>query len=253
MTPDSREGAMFHFIADLHLSPRTPGALGRFSFLLLRLARERSCGAPRALYILGDFFDAWIGDDDDDPFVETVAARLKKASLAGVDLFFLSGNRDFLLGEAFSRRAGWALLPDVHLLSANGWQLILTHGDALCTNDTAYQRFREETRAVKWREDFLRQPLSARREIAARMRKDSAREKNDKAEYLTDVSAATTEDLIRAHGYATLIHGHTHRPARHDHFIDGIHVERWVLADWSETAGEVLSWDGETLARQILS
>ncbi|MDR2636717.1 MAG: UDP-2,3-diacylglucosamine diphosphatase [Zoogloeaceae bacterium] len=243
---------MLHFISDLHLSPQTPGIEALFRAFLAAIAPPEN-GEPNALYILGDLFDTWIGDDDDSPFAASIASALKTASDAGLRLFFLHGNRDFLLGADFARQAGLTLLPDPYLLSTPQWQFILSHGDSLCANDLAYQQFRAQTRAPAWQADFLQKPLPERRRLAAALRQQSLMEKNRKPAYLTDLAPGATDDFLRQHGYATFIHGHTHRPARHEHIVDGICVERWVLSDWSEERGETLSWNGETLRRQSLT
>lgn len=239
---------MILFVSDLHLSPRSPGATRLF--LAFLAGRARKAGS---LFILGDLFEAWVGDDDrDDPFNAGIVAALRAASDAGLAISVLPGNRDFLLGDGFAAAAGVQLLADPHVLSTPEWQFVLAHGDALCTDDTAYQAFRRQVRDPVWQAAFLAKPLAERRALAARMREQSEHEKQDKAAYLMDLSPGETEDFLRRHGYATFIHGHTHRPDRHDHIVDGIHVERWVLADWHEDRGECLAWDGETLSRQEL-
>lgn len=199
-----------------------------------------------ALYILGDFFEAWIGDDDcTDPYHAEIIGALKAASRQGLAIHFQHGNRDFLLGEAFAAACGARLLPDPYVLSL----FVLSHGDALCTDDLAYMAFRRQVRDPQWQRAFLAKPLAERRALAAHMRQQSEQTKQDKAAYLMDLNPGDTDDFLRQYGYATFIHGHTHRPARHDHIVDGIHVERWVLADWHEDRGEYLAWDGERLTR----
>lgn len=214
--------------------------------------------AAEQLFILGDLFDAWPGDDaiDDpaDPFNAHIVDALHALSASGVTLSVMHGNRDFLLGDDFAARTGTRLLSDPYVLSLHAgqpWQFVLTHGDALCTDDLPYQAFRQEVRTPQWRTAFLAKPLTERQAIAAGLRKQSESAKRDKADYLMDVNAGATEDFLRQHGYATCIHGHTHRPATHDHIVDGIHVERWVLADWQEDRGEYLAWDGEGLQRNF--
>jgi UDP-2,3-diacylglucosamine hydrolase len=236
------------FISDLHLSPRTPGATRIFTDFLVANARP---GA--ALYVLGDFFEAWAGDDAASlaPYRDIIAA-LRRAHAAGLALFFQHGNRDFLLGKAFADATGATLLPDPYLLSSVEWPFVLSHGDLLCTDDAAYQDFRALTRSADWQQQFLAQPLEQRLQLVAELRARSEAEKREKPYAHTDLNPTATDDFLRAHGYATFIHGHTHRPARHDHIVDGIHVERWVLADWSETRGEALVWDGENLHRRAL-
>ncbi|MEY2632785.1 MAG: hypothetical protein RIR00_1439 [Pseudomonadota bacterium] len=220
-----------------------------------RLFRDYLRGPARqadALYILGDLFEAWIGDDDHNAFNEEIVAELAAASAAGLAISLLHGNRDFLLGADFAQRSGCTLLPDPYVLSLPTWQFVLSHGDALCTEDGDYQAFRAEVRRPEWQAAFLGRSLAERQQIAGRMRDVSIMGKQQKSMASMDLNPAATDDFLREHGYATFIHGHTHQPARHDHIVDGIHVERWVLADWHEDQGEFLSWDGEQLQRQLL-
>jgi UDP-2,3-diacylglucosamine hydrolase len=240
------------FIADLHLAPQTPGATRLFFDFLGGRARF-----AEQLFILGDLFEAWPGDDCLDETGESFAAdivdALRAAVDAGLSVSLLHGNRDFLLGEAFAARSGVRLLADPYVLSLPTWQFVLSHGDALCTGDHDYQQFRAMVRDKAWQNAFLARPLAERQSVVASLRERSEAAKRDKAGYLMDVTPGATDDFLRLNGYATLIHGHTHRPARHDHFVDGIHVERWVLADWSECRGECLCWDGTLLNRLALA
>jgi len=239
------------FVSDLHLSPATAGSVRIFLDFLAGRAR-----AAEQLFILGDLFDAWPGDDclDDGEEVSAVeiADALAGLSSAGVAVSLLHGNRDFLLGADFARRCGVRLLPDPYVLSLPAWQFVLSHGDLLCTDDLDYQAFRRQVRNAAWQAAFLAKPLAERKMLAAAARAQSENAKRGKTLELMDVNPAATDDFLRQHGYASLIHGHTHRPARHDHLVDGIHVERWVLSDWHETAGECLCWDGERLTRERL-
>jgi len=239
---------LIFFISDLHLSPRSPGATRLFRDFLAGRARE-----GEALYILGDLFESWIGDDDcGDAFNAEIIGALRGASEAGLSIGVQHGNRDFLLGDGFAAAAGIRLLPDPYVLSTPEWQFVLSHGDFLCLEDTEYMAFRRQVRSPEWQAAFLAKPLAERRAIAASMRAQSEQGKQEKAPYLMDLHPGETEDFLRQHGYATFIHGHTHRPATHDHIVDGIHVERWVLADWHEDRGECLAWDGEALHRETL-
>ena len=145
------------------------------------------------------------------------------------------------------------LLADPHVLSLPTWQFVLAHGDTLCTDDHDYQAFRARARQADWQAAFLAKPLHERRQAILALRQQSEAAKRGKAAFLMDVNLAATDDFLRANGYATLIHGHTHRPARHDHIVDGIHVERWVMGDWTDQAGECLCWDGEILTREVLT
>jgi UDP-2,3-diacylglucosamine hydrolase len=240
------------FISDLHLSPRSPGATRLFLDFLAGYARQAS-----ELFILGDLFEAWIGDDDiDNPCHAEIVRALRAASDAGLRINVMHGNRDFLLGSDFAANSGVHLIDDPYILSTAEWQFVLSHGDALCLDDTAYMQFRAQVRNPAWQADLLAKSLAERREIAAQMRKVSEASQREAIAPYTDLQAAATDDFLRQHGYATFIHGHTHQPAKHDHMVDGIHVERWVLADWHEdkgnACGECLVWNGEVLTRQAI-
>jgi UDP-2,3-diacylglucosamine hydrolase len=238
---------LYFFISDLHLSPRTPGAANIFRRLIEDIAQTGN-----RLYILGDLFEAWVGDDDDAPFCQEIIAVLAQARRQGLAVFLLHGNRDFLLGAQFAARAGVTLLPDPCALSTPTRQFILSHGDALCADDAEYQAFRAQTRLPGWQASFLQKPLAERRAFAGRLRAQSEAAKHRKVAALMDANPHAVAGFLRQHGYATLIHGHTHKPARHEHVVDGIRAERHVLADWSETQGETLIWDGKTLCRNPL-
>lgn len=241
---------MILFISDLHLSPRSPGATALFLAFLAGRARQAD-----ELYILGDLFEAWIGDDDiNEPYNQSIVAALRAASDSGLRISLLHGNRDFLLGAGFAAAAGTRLIDDPTVLSTAEWQFVLGHGDALCLDDSAYMAFRAQVRDPQWQAALLAKPLAERRTIAAHLRETSEASQRAKVTPYSDLQPAATEDFLRTHGYATFIHGHTHRPATHDHIVDGIHVERWVLADWHEDCGECLVWDGAALRREpILS
>jgi UDP-2,3-diacylglucosamine hydrolase len=205
------------------------------------------------LFILGDLFETWIGDDDiGDPFHAEIIAALRAASDAGLRISVMHGNRDFLLGADFAAASGVRLIEDPYILSTAEWQFVLSHGDALCLDDVPYMKFRAQVRDPQWQSTLLAKPLAERREIAAHMRQVSESTQREKDHPYTDLQAVATDDFLRQHGYATFIHGHTHQPATHDHIVDGIHIERWVLADWHETRGECLVWDGETLNREAI-
>jgi UDP-2,3-diacylglucosamine hydrolase len=242
------------FASDLHLCEATPGITELFLGLLRGAARE-----ARALYLLGDLFEYWAGDDDlTSPYHARIVDALRELSTSGVEVGFLPGNRDFLIGEGFAQASGVRLLPDPFVLSLPAWQFVLTHGDAFCTDDAPYQQFRNMVRNPAWQEQFLALPLPVRKQQIEAIRQQSEAGKQARAggasDYLMDVNTGAVEDFLHDHGYATLIHGHTHRPGTHDHIVDGIHCERWVLADWREgpgqAFGEVVVWDGERLQRQ---
>ena len=222
------------FISDLHLCRSRP-EINRIFFDFLA---GRARGA-KALYILGDLFDYWAGDDDlADPFNAAVAGALAQCAVS-TPVYFMRGNRDFLIGERFAAAAGTSLLEDPTLIEADGVPTLLAHGDALCTDDSAYQRFREEVRSRAWIESFLATPLAERKREIEALREQSEREKRHKPAAIMDVNAEAAASLLREHNYPRLIHGHTHRPAQHLHTLDGRRCERWVLAAWHER-GSVL-------------
>ncbi len=226
------------FISDLHLCAGRPQSNAAFFGFLEREAR----GAD-ALYILGDLFEYWAGDDDlDDPFNASVVAALARFVASGVPTYLMHGNRDFVIGAAFARASGVQLLPDPTLLRLYGQAVLLMHGDTLCTLDLQYQAFRREARSEAWIGRLLRQPLAERKAAVEDLRRKSEQEKRIKAAAIMDVAPAEVEAQLRRHGYPRLIHGHTHRPARHLHTVDGHTCERWVLADWYQ-GGSYLACD----------
>jgi UDP-2,3-diacylglucosamine hydrolase len=210
------------FIADLHLDPARPHVIRALADFL---SRHSNCGR---LYILGDLFDAWIGDDDDAPFVTEVANILREFTAAGPELFIMQGNRDFLLGKAFCQAVGAQLLPDPTLIDLYGEPTLLMHGDSLCTGDKEYQAFRRTARDPQWQAPTLALELSDRRALAAQMRSMSREANSNKAEDIMDVTPSEVDKVMRDFGVKQLIHGHTHRPA--EHAVDT--GRRWVLGDW---------------------
>lgn len=178
------------------------------------------------LYILGDFFDAWIGDDDDRPLAQEVAAALKLVADSGCKVLFMHGNRDFLLGSAYAQRCGMSLEPEIQPLEAAG--IVLCHGDHLCTQDRAYQIFRAQVRSREWQAQFLAQPLAARRAFAVQARAQSQAHQRELVAAIADVDPTAVYELQLAHPRLTIIHGHTHRPGVH-HLKHG---QRVVLGDW---------------------
>jgi UDP-2,3-diacylglucosamine hydrolase len=243
---------VFHFLSDLHLSPETPGSARLFVDYLADQARS-----AEHIFILGDLFEAWPGDDaiddPDDGFSRDIADRLRQLADSGTGVAVQHGNRDFLLGARFAERSGARLLPDPYLLSLSGGRFVLSHGDALCTDDAGYQTFRAQVRAPAWRDAFLSRTLGERKAIVAAMRRQSEAARREKTARTMDLNTMATDDFLRQHGYVTMIHGHTHRPGEHRHRVDGSDVQRWVLADWREDRGEYLAWDGRRLNRSTLS
>jgi UDP-2,3-diacylglucosamine hydrolase len=220
-------GAEF-FVSDLHLSPERPAIRQAFFAFLLNEAR-----AARALYILGDLFDAWIGDDDlGEPLHAQVATALRALSASGCTVFFMAGNRDFLLGPDFARAAGLTILPDASVIVSAGTRTLLMHGDALCTADIDYQAFRAKVHTPAWQRAFLAKPITERRAIARQLLSDSSSSKQLKTDAIMDVSPSAVEEAFLRSGCTRLIHGHTHRPGRHEYSVEGVRRERWVLADW---------------------
>ncbi|MDR2196232.1 MAG: UDP-2,3-diacylglucosamine diphosphatase [Gallionellaceae bacterium] len=216
------------FISDLHLSADRPHITGIF----LRFLRETAPQAE-ALYILGDLFDYWVGDDDlGDALHEEVTGALRALADGGVKIHFMHGNRDLLIAEKFAAASQAALLPDPTLIHLYGTPTLLTHGDALCTDDTAYQAFRAQVRNPEVQRQFLARPLAQRRQEIAQMRAASEAEKRHKTAEIMDVNDDAVKTLLREYGYPRLIHGHTHRPGCTVYQLDGHACERWVMGEW---------------------
>ncbi len=226
------------FISDLHLEPAHPIRTALLLDFLRRTARSAD-----ALYILGDLFEAWIGDDDDAEPGPTVAAALRTLTGSGVPVFFLHGNRDFLLGERFAAAAGMQLLPESTVIDLAGERVLLLHGDTLCIDDTDYQAFRTQVRNPAWQAQMLALPLVQRRALAGQLRETSRQATGQKAAEIMDVNAAEVERVMRQHGVHRLIHGHTHRPAIHHWTLNGQPAGRAVLGDWQDEQGCVLCGD----------
>ena len=227
------------FVSDLHLDPARPEITRLFGDFIEGEAR----GAD-ALYILGDLFEAWVGDDDPSDTGAFVAEKIRALADSGVPVSFMHGNRDFLLGDDYARRAGMKLLTDPTRIDLHGKPVLLMHGDTLCTDDVAYQQFRAQTRDPAWQARFLSQPLAARLAFAQQARAASQARQGElrhagTMETITDVSPAAVAAAFEEHGVDTIIHGHTHQPAVHD--AGG--RRRIVLGDWYEQ-GSVLRVDG---------
>ncbi|UTH74398.1 UDP-2,3-diacylglucosamine diphosphatase [Chromobacterium sp. IIBBL 290-4] len=227
-----------HFISDLHLADDTPALTQLF---LDTLAAWR--GQIEALYILGDLFEYWVGDDDDSAYLDTPLAAMREFS-AQTPLYVMRGNRDFLLGDGFEARSGAKLLEDPTLIEAHGLRVLLCHGDALCTDDAAYQQFRAISRNPQWQQAMLARPLAERHAIARQARMQS--EMNKQANGLTaisDVTETAVRELLAARDWPLLIHGHTHRPAEHSHQDQDRSAQRWVIQDWHGERGGYLKLD----------
>jgi UDP-2,3-diacylglucosamine hydrolase len=224
------------FISDLHLVGERPAITDLFLHFTKTIAPR-----AQALYILGDLFEYWIGDDNtDDTLAAVVADTLKRLSSSGVKVFLMQGNRDVLLGPGFADQSGAELIDDPTLINLYGRPTLLTHGDALCIEDIEYQKFREYARSPMHQQQFLTQSLETRRERMLQMRAQSEMSKQQKDLEIMDVTTSAVDQLLRNHHYPNIIHGHTHRPARHEHDVDSHRCERWVLTDWYQTGGYLL-------------
>jgi UDP-2,3-diacylglucosamine hydrolase len=228
------------FVSDLHLTESRPQANETFFSFLETRARESD-----ALYVLGDLFEYWIGDDDlADPFNAIIAGALKNLSRGGVHLYVMQGNRDFLMGPAFCAATGAVLLPDPTVHTIGGQETLLMHGDTLCTDDVDYQAWRRTARSRAWQDPFLAKPLAERRREIEALREKSREVIQAKPAGIMDVNNAAVTEALRVHGVSRLVHGHTHRPGRHALQVDGKACERWVLPDWYGKGGYLEFGDG---------
>ena len=234
------------FISDLHLTEERPEANERFIALL-----EEQGRAADALYILGDFFEYWIGDDDlGEPFNAVVAGMLKDLTRQGVPVYLMHGNRDFLIGKGFCAATGASLLQDPTVAEIGGVKTLLVHGDTLCTDDVEYQAWRRKARDPAFQAAFLAKSLAERRRTVGQMREKSRQVVQEKTAEIMDVNDDAVRQAMRTAGVRRLIHGHTHRPGRHELDIDGQRCERWVLPDWYGRGGYLqVDRDGPRLVR----
>lgn len=220
--------ALALFISDLHLQPSQPGTCEAFLDFLARRATQ-----AQALYLLGDLFDAWPGDDDlDEPFHRAIVDALRRVSDAGVAVYWIAGNRDFLVGAEFARASGATMLAEPHVVTIGGRRIVLMHGDAVCTDDIKYMQFRQQVRQPAWQAQFLALPLAQRKTIIADLRKDSRAEQGEKSYEILDVTPQAVALVLAQTGAEVMIHGHTHRPALH---CEGAAL-RYVLPDWDVDA-----------------
>ena len=221
------------FISDLHLSEERPAANEQFIDFLESRARRAD-----ALYILGDLFEYWIGDDDlEEPFNAVMAGLLRGVTRQGVPAYVMHGNRDFLLGERFCAATGAELLADPTVHDIAGVKTLLVHGDTLCTDDEDYQGWRRTARSSVWQRDFLAKSRNERRSMVLGLREKSKAVVQAKPAEIMDVTPAAVVEAMRRHGVTRLVHGHTHRPGHHALTLDGRPVERWVLPDWYGAGG----------------
>lgn len=238
------------FVSDLHLHAARADITARFFAFLADSAKAK----VSALFILGDLFDAWIGDDDlTDPFNAQVCAALRQLTDSGTQLFFMAGNRDFLIGDRFAVASGVRRLDEPQKVGAGDTAILLLHGDRLCTDDVDYQRFRQLVRSATWQADFLARPLAERRAEAQALRQRSRLATQAKAEDIMDVNAASVRATLAAADCRLMIHGHTHRPScERITLADGI-AERWVLSDWDTGRGDALEVNASGIRRIDLS
>lgn len=225
------------FISDLHLSAERPDANRQF----FRFLGDEAARA-QALYVLGDLFEYWAGDDElqdpaGDPFAGEVAAAFRALSNRGVRISVMHGNRDFLIAGDFCEAGGASLLADPSVVELNGTRSLLMHGDTLCTDDHDYQAWRLTARSESWQREFMAKSLAERHAAIGALREKSKQVIAAKPAEIMDVNADAVRDAFRRHGVRRLIHGHTHRPARHEVEVDGARCERWVLPDWYGRGG----------------
>ncbi len=218
-----------YFIADLHLSENRPDITACFLMFL-----ENEAIKAERLYILGDLFEYWVGDDNDDDFVVELASALSRLSATGTQLYFIQGNRDFLLGNKYAQKCGMELLQDVENITLYQKNYVILHGDTLCIDDADYQAFRKKSRSWWWQGIIKNLPLRLRKKIAADYRRKSANANAMKSQDIMDVNQGEVEAVLNRHHVATMIHGHTHRPAVHEFQLNGVKATRIVLGDWYE-------------------
>ncbi len=227
------------FISDLHLEAGQPEIGEQFLRFLGRDARE-----AEALYLLGDLFDAWLGDDDPNPYYGTMKSALRKLSDTGVPVYFMHGNRDFLVGEVFAAETGITILDDPTIVDLYGTGVLLCHGDSLCTDDVEYQKIRAMTRSPDWQTMMLAKSLQERIAFALQAREASKARGELISDEIMDVNQDAVRAAFRDHEVDTMLHGHTHRPAVHEVDLGDRQATRIVLGDWY-TQGSVVRWDAD--------
>ncbi len=235
------------FISDLHLDATRPATTTAFlSFLRTRAQ------AATALYILGDLFEAWVGDDDDDPGWRPALDGIAELTRSGTHCYVQHGNRDFLLGERFCARTGSQLLAEQEVVNLWGQRVLLMHGDLLCTDDVSYMQSRALFRDPEWQRQLLTLPLAQRRQLARQLRERSRTETAAKPEDIMDVNQQTVEDTMREQGVRRLLHGHTHRPQVHHFDLDGVPATRIVLGAWEDDA-VIVTWNEQGFQTETLN
>lgn len=235
-----------YFISDLHLDAQHPKMANGFFGFVKNLQNSDSVHAE-SLYILGDFFETWVGDDYQDDLSEQIKRSLKELSDSGVTVYFMHGNRDFLMGEQFAKECGGTLLDEGTIITVGDDRALLMHGDSLCTRDIEYMKARQLLRNPLWQADFLSKPMDARVAFAAQARSESQSSQQMKANDIMDVTQADVDSEMTKAGVVRLIHGHTHRPNTHSWEFNGEARERIVLGDWSESKGWMIRWEAGEL------
>jgi UDP-2,3-diacylglucosamine hydrolase len=225
------------FISDLHLEANRPEIGEQFLDFL-----DDEAADADALYILGDFFEYWVGDDDPDEYYASIKRSLRAFTDSGVPVYFMHGNRDFMIGERFAAETGVTILPDPYPLELYGKSVLLSHGDAMCTDDVEYQQIRTMTRNPEWQSMMLDKPLEERIAIAKHVRAQSQERNKTLSESIVDVNPDAVRETISEHGVEILLHGHTHRPGIHGIEVDDRFAKRVVLGDWYDQ-GSVVRWD----------
>jgi UDP-2,3-diacylglucosamine hydrolase len=234
------------FVSDLHLDASAPAAVEQFVDFLRTYAAH-----AEALYILGDLFEIWVGDDETDEHKQVVARALRELTASGVACFLIHGNRDFLLGRGFCDNTGCLLLPDPVIAEFDGERVLLTHGDALCTDDHSYQELRSIVRTAPWQRRFLALPLADRELLANQARAGSRQHTSRTIPTIMDVNPEAVATAYQVAGVRRIIHGHTHRPGIHDTVVEGVRAQRIVLGAWYEQ-GSYLEYENEHYALKEL-
>jgi len=235
------------FISDLHISIEKTEITRRFISFLQNQATKAS-----TVYILGDFFDTWVGDDDNTPPNKKIKQQLKQLTDSGTQVYLQQGNRDFLLGQQFCNESGITLLDEYTVIDLFGVKTLLTHGDLLCTDDIPYQEFRKKSRTTEWKQNVLTKPLLLRLLVARWYRFRSFFHKRKKTQDIMDVNQQTITQVMQQYDCLRLIHGHTHRPALHDFEINNKPAQRFVLAEWKKDSAELLRWTAEGFKREAI-
>lgn len=243
-------GGTARLVSDLHLRAERPDLTQRFAAFLA----DTAAAHVETLFILGDLFEYWIGDDDlADPFNAQVCGLLRELADRGTRIYFIAGNRDFLIGATFAAAAGIGLLGETERVDAGGAATLLMHGDTVCTDDLPYQEFRRMVRSPQWQADFLARPLAERRAEVENLRRRSAEAMQGKTAAIMDANAAAIRAALTSHGCTRLIHGHTHRPGHETIEVAAGSAERWVLSDWDSSRGDALEIDAAGVRRIDLS